>query len=150
MTTRQRTGLLAFGIVGGLFLGAAAVVAVVANVSGDKGTWRDLVDRPMSSGSTDDDESYIRGHRWWKKQISKSQLDRIAETIISTDHGRTVLVTDSGLAEPWDLPIDQMPPRLKGASRRLYIACEWGARPTRKQVIQAIRQELDREEYSGR
>lgn len=146
MTAQQRTGLIAFGMVGGLFLGVIVLVVVLANVGKDKGT--NLADRPMSSGASSDDEAYIRGHRWWKKQLSKGEFDAIMKAFLNSTRADHIFIDGNGkmvisyaksgitIIEPEGLD-----------RRRFTILCKWEARPTREQVFAVLREQLDTREY---
>jgi len=164
LSPQARMGIIAVGIIGSLFLSVGCLVGVLVWKGQDRGTGpgegekgaekgKRLADRPISQGSDKDDESYIMGHRWWKKPPTKAKLDEIVRFIIETNAGSSAWVDDEGrclrtshyfgegYGKTWIKPEE-----LK--NRRYFRDEASGAkRPDRKSALITIRVVLDAAEF---
>lgn len=156
MKAETRLGLIAIGLVLGLFLCIGGVIALVVGGKGattnnpkaeiGKGTVQDLAG-PVSTGSKDDPVAYILGHRWWKKPPSKKRLDDLVAMIIAMDPSKAAEIDRDAIFEPCRHPAVIMKQYADGSYENLFIRSIWNTRPDRNQVLSFLQSELDRREY---
>lgn len=178
LTPQARTGLLAVAIVGGGTLLLGCVIGVVLLSGGSKdtrpGTQADgradsgkgtgkgdgnkgLADRPVSTGNEKDDESYILGHRWWKKPPTRKQLDEMVKLIVEQNKstGNTencVAINQAGDFVKSHVLVQGSyhyygPEAHKLGEKRINYICSDTTRPTRESVLRWMCREIDSREY---
>lgn len=152
MSPQARTGLVAFGIVGGVFLavGLAAGVLVVANRPGVTSPGEE---RPAPPDPKTDPEGYVRNHRWWAKPLTPKQLDKLLAYIVATNDGYSVWYDqngntlrlpsgDSREAWPSDLPA------WMESKRKWTVGVTGGRRWDRPRALNELVSSLDLAEFN--
>lgn len=145
MRTDHKLGLVAIAIVIGLFAAIGGVVAIAAKVGGHTTS---LADRPLSSGDEKDDESYVRGHRFWRKELSAAKLDELVKLVVATEKDAVVYIDLNGRHEVVAPIYKGIGPHANKLDKAYFaVRCVWDKRPTREQVVRSMRSGLDDAEY---
>ncbi len=153
VSPRARMGLYAALITVGAFTVVGLLVAVLAG--GRKpSTSVDTPSTGYTSAKQADDWSYVRGHKWWTKAPSKEALELLVQFVIETNSGDRVYVSAKCEYFRYSEKLKQIMDMDEWESLRKYhplvIQCDWGKRPSAKQVLDDIRSDLDSLEYKGK
>ncbi len=148
MSTRTRTGLLAVGIVAVAFLCVGGSVGGLIWAKRDRGTEASTARGHQKA----DDEPPILAHKWWKSPPSKTRLDEIVKHITEKNRNVAVVLIDRqgklGEASLYQNGAGWIDAKPEGfPDKCLAIKCDWAARPSREDVLAAIRTQLDVAEY---
>ena len=103
-------------------------------------------------GARTDRIGEIAAHKWWKKQPSRSQVEKMVQAVIDANSGSVLfwnndgsfqVVKDDGriFVDPFVLT----PAGINGPYG--YIKCSWSTRPDRDDVSSSILSALDKLEY---
>jgi hypothetical protein len=169
LSQNARVGLVVGGVAAALFVVCAGGVVALVVAQRDKGTGttaagkggegKPLAERPVSEGNPGDDESYILGHRWWKRKPTKDDLERIVRFVTDTPSGRVVCVSNEldlsatidAAAPGENFVVGKLSEKEWGTKWRLkpYFSIDMpkSKRPQRGDVLRVLRSELDRVEY---
>lgn len=142
LSTNQRTGLLAFAIVGGLFLLVAGVlfVTIAMRAGKSRGTDPGPVSRRPAAGPTDSEA--VKGHKWWARPLTDDELGKVVAFIMATNNGNFLYISDRGVCYRGD----RQPNELAG-KRMLFFQLSGSNRPNRADVLALLRAELDAAEF---
>lgn len=151
--SKAQTGIIAFGIVGAVFvifgLGIGAIV-IASNVKPtDEPQTPARLNQPTNATDT---SAAVRNHKWWSKPPTEKQLDDLLTLIVNTNAGNWIHVRrDRKTAIQSDQSQDLWPfPELPlEEGQRLIIHVEGLRRWSREEALRHIAVSLDSAEFHG-